>query len=498
VARFGVVFPNAYFEHDLPVPVRALDRDVGHTAMLVAYSPVLESAVESARAVREKEVSPVELVERSLDRIDRWQQVINAFSQVRPEAALDEARAQADALARGEPAGLLAGVPIAVKELFDVTGWESSGCSLAYRGNVARRDAEAVRRLRDAGAVVVAKTNQHELAAGATNVISACGPTRNPWDPPRITGGSSGGSAAAVAARIVPLALGSDTGGSIRIPCSFCGTTGLKPTTARVSMEGAMVLAPSLDTAGPIAVTADDVALSLAALTNDQGLVEVSQRPPEKLRVGVAGGFFSERVHPEILEALEEVRSTLQEAGVLTSTTDLGDIRDAPEVWNRIAWPEFAVAHGRLLRRPETLYPRTRSRLEYGAARTAVDYLQAKERAAEIRDVFLEALQDVDALLAPTTPFTAPRADREEVEFGGVRWDVHRGGPAWLTRPVNLAGLPALALPAGFSREGVPLGVQLIGRPAGEGVLLRLARAYEEATGHQRRAPALRGDRSGA
>ncbi|HEV8681986.1 MAG TPA: amidase [Actinomycetota bacterium] len=459
---------------------------------------MLDSAVECARAVREKAVSPVELVERCLDRLDRWQPVINAFSQIRPEAALEEAKDRADALARGESAGLLAGVPLAVKELFDVAGWETSGCSLAYRGNVARRDAEAVRRLRGAGAVVMGKTNQHELAAGATNVISACGPTKNPWDPSRITGGSSGGSAAAVAARIVPLALGSDTGGSIRIPSSFCGTTGLKPTTARVSLEGAMVLAPSLDTAGPIAVSAEDVALSLAALTGDPGLVEAAAKPAERLRVGVAGGFFAERIHPEILEAVEEVRATLQDRGVRTMRVDLGEIRDSPEVWNRVAWPEFAAAHGRLLRRPETLYPRTRNRLEYGAARAAVDYLQAKERAAEIRDVFLEALQEVDALLAPTTPFAAPLADREEIQFGGVTWDVHRGGPAWLTRSVNLAGLPSLALPAGLSREGMPLGVQLIGRPTGEAVLLRLARAYEEATGHQRRAPVLRGERAGA
>jgi aspartyl-tRNA(Asn)/glutamyl-tRNA(Gln) amidotransferase subunit A len=452
---------------------------------------MLYSAVEGARAVRAREVSPVELMERALDRIDRWQPVINAFSQIRPEAALEEARARGDGLARGEPGGLLAGVPVAIKELFDVAGWETSGCSLAYRGNVARYDAEAVRRLRDAGAVVVGKTNQHELAAGATNVISACGPTKNPWDPPRITGGSSGGSAAAVGARIVPLALGSDTGGSIRIPCSFCGTTGLKPTTARVSMEGAMVLAPSLDTAGPIALTTADVSVAIAALTGDPGLVEAAAKPAERLRVGVAGGFFAERIHPEIMEALEDVRAVLEGAGVRTAGADVGDIRDSPEVWNRLAWPEFAAAHGRLLRRPETLYPRTRSRLEYGAARTAVDYLNAKERAAEIRDVFLEALRDVDALLTPTT-----RADREEVTFGGVTWDVHTGGPAWLTRSVNLAGLPALALPAGFSREGMPLGVQLIGRPAGEAVLLRLGLAYEEATGHHRRAPALRGERA--
>jgi aspartyl-tRNA(Asn)/glutamyl-tRNA(Gln) amidotransferase subunit A len=458
---------------------------------------MLDSAVECARAVREKEVSPVELVERSLERLERWQ-VTNAFSQVRPEEALDEARTRADALARGEPAGILAGVPLAVKELFDVAGWESSGCSLAYRGNVARRDAEAVRRLREEGAVVVGKTNQHELAAGATNVISACGPTKNPWNTQAITGGSSGGSAAAVAARIVPLALGSDTGGSIRIPCSFCGTTGLKPTTGRVSMEGAMVLAPTLDTAGPIGIDSADLALALSVLLDDPALLEESARPADGLWVGVAGGFFAERIHPDIAMAVEEVRAAFEGAGVRTRDGTLGDIRDGPEVWNRVAWPEFAAAHGRLLRRPETLYPRTRNRLEYGAACTAVDYLHARERAAEIREVFLAALRDVDVLLAPATPFPAPRADQEEVDVGGASWDVHRGGPAWLTRPVNLAGVPALAMSAGFSREGMPLGVQLIGRPGEEATLLRLARSFQETTGHHVRAPALRGERAGA
>jgi aspartyl-tRNA(Asn)/glutamyl-tRNA(Gln) amidotransferase subunit A len=257
-----------------------------------------------------------------------------------------------------------------------------------------------------------------------------------------------------------------------------------------------MVLAPSLDTAGPIGLTTEDVTVAIAAMTGDPGLVEASAKPAERLRVGIPGGFFAERIHPEIMEAVDDVRAVLEGAGVRTAGADVADLRDSPEVWNRLAWPEFAAAHGRLLRRPETLYPRTRSRLEYGAARTAVEYLNAKERAAEIRDVFLEALGDVDALLVPTTPFPAPRADHEEVQFGGVTWDVHTGGPAWLTRSVNLAGLPALSLPAGFSREGMPLGVQLVGRPAGEALLLRLGRAYEEATGHHRRAPVLRGERA--
>lgn len=459
---------------------------------------MLDSASECARAVREKEVSPVELVERFLDRLHRWQPVLNAFSQVRSEAALEEARARADAVARRKGSlGLLHGVPLAVKDLFDVSGWETSGCSLAYRGQIARRDAEAVRRLREAGCVVVGKTNQHELAAGGTNVISACGPTRNPWDATRITGGSSGGSAAAVAARIVPLALGSDTGGSIRIPSSLCGTSGLKPTFGRVSMDGAMVLAPSFDTAGPIALTVEDVALAFGALVGEEDVAESSAAPPDGLTVGLVGGFFVHRVHPEILHAVDEVRAVLEGLGVKSRPADLGDLRDSPEVWSRVAWPEFAATHGRLLRRPETLYPRTRSLLEYGAARTAVDYLRARERAGEIRQAFLSAFLDVHALLVPATPYAAPPADVDEVDVGGgLTMDVHTGGPAWLTRVVNLAGLSALALLGGFSREGMPLGVQLIGRPGGEADLLRLGRAFQQATEHLRRTPRLRGERT--
>lgn len=452
---------------------------------------------ESARAVRTREVSPVELVGQSIERAERWQMVTNAFSQIRAAEALDEAGKLANSMARGEPLGLLHGVPVAVKDLFDVTGWETSGCCLGYRGNIARRDADVVRLLREAGAVIIGKTNQHELAAGGTNLISALGPTRNPWDPSRITGGSSGGSGATVAARVVPLALGTDTGGSIRIPASLCGTAGLKPTTGRISMEGAMPLAPTLDTAGPMAMTTEDLTLAFAVLARlGNAFLEKTKGSAAGISAAVLGGFFAERVHPDLTRAVDHVAQVLGDLGTKIVDADVGDIRKAPEMWLRVAWPEFAAAHGHLLRRPETLYPLTRSFLEDGATQTALEYLKAKEQALRIRALFEGALSDVDVLIAPATPFAAPRAAADRVDVGDGRYSEVRA-VSWLTRPVNLTGLPALSLPAGFSGEGLPVGVQLIGRAGEEGVLLRLGRAFQEATEHHRLVPSPRATQGG-
>src|SRR2546421_5894345 len=224
-------------------------------------------------------------VEEALETIDRWQPVTNAFSQIFRDAGSEEPRE-----------GPLSGVPVAVKDLFDVAGHETTGCSEAYRGNVASRDAVVVRRLREAGAILVGKCNQHELAFGTTNLISACGPAHNPFDPGRIVGGSSGGSAAAVATRCVPIALGTDTGGSIRIPASYCGLFGLKPTHGRLSLEGVMPLAASLDCPGPIASTAADLALAWRALSGEAP----SDAPAARIAV-----LRTERATEDVLDAID-------------------------------------------------------------------------------------------------------------------------------------------------------------------------------------------------
>ena len=453
---------------------------------------MFRTATASAHAVRLGEISPVELAEEALRRIDRWQPVTNAFSQLRTEETLREAKTVADSLARGGQGGLLAGVPVAVKELFDVAGWETTGCCAAYRGRVAHRDAEAVRLLRAEGAVVVGKTNMHELAAGGTNLVSACGPTRNPWDPSRLTGGSSGGSAAALAARTVPLALGTDTGGSLRIPSSLCGVSGLKPTHGRVSLEGVMHLGPSFDTVGPMAVTVEDVGLAFGVLSAGVSAPLVTAEASlARLRVGVFGGTFVSPVRGDLREATEEMGRALQSGGANVSTVP-GTFAYDREDWERLVAREFFEAHGELLERPELVADSVRRFLERGRDIEPAELEEARRAVSTLRRDLLETIGDLDALVVPATPFPAPRSDSQEVEVGqGEVLDVRKGGVAALTRLVNLAGLPALAVPSGFSEEGLPLGAQLIGRPEGELALLQLGRAWQEVSGLHDRVPGL-------
>jgi aspartyl-tRNA(Asn)/glutamyl-tRNA(Gln) amidotransferase subunit A len=448
----------------------------------------MRTAFDMARAVRERAVSPLELVEEALRRAEAWQPMTRAFSQLHAEEALDQAGRRTEEAAGGDDLPPLHGVPVAVKDLFDVAGWETTGCCAAYRGRVAERDAETVRRLRAAGAVVVGKTNQHELAAGATNLISSCGATRNPWDPTRITGGSSGGSGAAVAAGVVPVALGTDTGGSIRIPASMCGATGLKPTHGRVSLEGVMPLAPSLDTAGPLASTVEDCAIVLSVLTGEA--VPEVPRPVEKLMVGSLGSLHVAFLHPEVLEATMAAVDVFAELGAATSAV-IGEDCFAPEVWEEIAWAEMAEHHGALLDRPELLHARTAEILEQGAAQPEANTAAARQRAGAVRAAFLAALSVADVLVAAATPIAAPPAGAEWVEVGSGRLSVRRGAPSLLTRSVNLAGLPAVSVPAGFSSDGLPLGIQLIGRPGDEATILGLAAAFQEATEHHLARPEL-------
>jgi len=439
-----------------------------------------ESAVEMASGVAAGTVSPVALVERALERVERWQPVTNAFTQLLFGAAIEEARRIERAVAAGERMGPLAGVPVAVKDLFDVAGHETTGCCLAYRGTVARADAEVVRRLRAAGAVVVGKTNQHELAAGATNLVSACGPTANPWDPSRITGGSSGGSAAALAAGVVPVALGSDTGGSIRIPASFCGITGLKPTNGALPLDGVMPLAPSLDCPGPMAASARDLRVAWDAMAGRPSGGQDGGPRHGRRSAGVLGGYFADRIHAEVVGGVRAVADALADAGWEVLDVDGDGIDDAPTVWADIGWTQFAAVHGQLLERPDLLDPLTLSYLEYGRDVPPVQRMEARRRAGEIASWFAERLRDVHVLIAPATPFAAPRADEKEIEVReGEFLGIHGGATSVLTRPVNLAGLPAVALPTGTASEGLPLGVQLIGGRDSEPLLLHAAELLE-------------------
>jgi len=399
-------------------------------------------------------------VEAALEGIDAWQGSTNAFAQV----FADEARVEAD-VGRG---GRLAGMPIAVKDLFDVRGYPTTGCCAAIASEPAERDAALVTRLRDEGAIVIGKTNQHELAAGVTNLESSCGPTRNPWDPTRITGGSSGGSAIAVATGIVPLSLVSDTGGSARIPAAFCGTWGLKPTQGRLSTEGMMPLAHEMDCPGLLAGSLEDLRL---------GWEVIADRPNDGIApsvVGVLRGGRWERCALEIRTSIQQVSERLQDAGLEERDVDGSSFDDVHRVWNRLAWPPFAERYRGLTGDP-SLGAGTASLLGWGSAHRE-ELTDARARAERIRGWFAGAFDGVDLFLTATTPYVAPPIDAREVDLGdGSTMDVHRGGPSWFTTAANVAGLPALTIPFSTSNGGLPIGVQLIAPPDGEDALFAAA-----------------------
>jgi aspartyl-tRNA(Asn)/glutamyl-tRNA(Gln) amidotransferase subunit A len=446
----------------------------------LAYGEI-ETAAAMRTALSNGAISSVELVERALRRLEAWEPTTNAFSQVRAEAALAEARQVGD---RSRHAlGPLSGIPVAVKDLFDVAGMETTGCCAAYAGLVAVQDAPVVAAWRRAGAIIVGKTNQHELAAGGTNLVSACGPTKNPWDVTRMTGGSSGGSAAAVASGVVPIALGSDTGGSIRIPAALCGCFGLKPTHGRLPLEGAMPLAPSLDCAGPIAGTVEDLGIALVAFLGSESWFD--RRSPGVVRIGIPSGVFEECVQDEVLAAVGTVAEVFSGLGHGVAHIEGRGLEGGRATWTAITVQEFWDSHPSL--RGDTLElvsPQPRSWLERGKNMIPSDRDAARKHRRSVRQWFLDRLQQFEVLLVPTTPYPAPHAEDTTVDLGrNGTVEISSIGPGFLTCLANLAGVPVVTLPAGKSAAGLPVGISLVGRNGSEGLLLTLCEQWQEAVG---------------
>jgi Asp-tRNA(Asn)/Glu-tRNA(Gln) amidotransferase A subunit family amidase len=421
------------------------------------------------------EETAVARVEASLQAIEETQPRLNAFTAV----LTDDALARARELDGQDPVGPLHGLPVVVKDLFDVAGVPTTGCCGAYEGRVATKDSDVVAALRAAGAVVVAKTNQHELGGGATGLVSANGPVWNPWGEGRIAGGSSSGSAAAVAAEVVPLAIGSDTGGSIRMPSSVCGITGLKPTHGRISLRGAMPMSPGYDTAGPMAQTAAQCAVAFRVLTAGGLVPSRPARDIRGLRIGLPAPFF-QMLHPETRAATEEAAATLEKLGATIEPLDGPGLDEGWKGFPHV-WADLAHLHAGIVG-DERISPDVTSLINVGLRLTGTEYAASVARARAMRQDFEDALQRVDALLAPCTPYPAPRAADEEVPVQGGVLDVHRGAPSRLTVPVNEAGLPAIAFPVGRSAEGLPIGTQLIGSPYDEETLLAVVEAFEAAS----------------
>ncbi len=462
------------------------------------------SMTDLARMIASKEVSPVDVARAHLERIARLDSTLRSFITVCAEAALDEARAAEARLAAGDTLGPLHGVPIALKDLVDTAGVRTTGGSRILIDRVPAADATVVKRLRAAGAIVLGKLNMHEVAVGPEGRNVHHGDTRNPWDATvhRLPGGSSSGSGAAVAAGLTPGALGSDTGGSIRIPSSLCGITGIKPTYGRVSRAGVLPLAWTLDHVGPMARSAADCALMLGSLAGyDPADATTSVLPVphytsaltgdvKGLRVGLLRSSFLEASAPDVAAAVAQAAKTLESLGARVDEIALEHAVHAPAISFAIVGSEALAYHaGWLKARPGDYQPDVRDRLRAGAFVGGADYVRAQQARALVRDEVDEVLRHRDVLLAPATPITAPALGEREVDVRGVILDI-RSALVRLTRAFNVSGHPSCALPCGFSGGGLPIGMQIVGRAFDEATALRVADAYQRATDwHTRRPP---------
>ena len=456
---------------------------------MIEHGTISELAVR----LRRKEVSPVEIARECLARIEHGNPRLNAFITVMTESALEQARTAEAEIARGKWRGPLHGIPVALKDLIDTAGVRTTAGSAFYKDRIPAEDAEVVRRLQQAGAVIVGKNNLHEFAYGGSSMISAFGEVRNPWDAGRIAGGSSGGSAAAVTAGFCCAAIGTDTAGSIREPAALCGCVGLKPTYGRVPARGVLALSPSLDHVGPLAATVADAALVLQAIAGYDArdiasvnlsvpdFIGVLREDAKKIRVGVPRAYFFDDLDPEIASAMEHAL-----AGVQMLAGEVKEISlDVPTDRTLQAAESFALHKDNIARHPDLFQAETLRRIRSGENVTAAQYIAGRSELEVARRKTSTIFGEVDLLVTPTTPIPAPRIADLRARTEDLR-------PAELkllrnTRPFNVWGLPAISVPCGFTQEGMPIGLQIAGPPWREDVVLRLAHAYEQATAWHKR-----------
>ncbi len=445
-------------------------------------------AIATARAIQTGEISAKAVVTAALERIAAKNEAFNCFTSVTADTALADAERIDQLIARGENPGTLAGVPFAVKNLCDIAGLTTlAGSKINAENPPATQDATAVARLKQAGAVLVGALNMDEYAYGFVTENHHYGATRNPHDPTRVAGGSSGGSAAAVAAGLVPLTLGSDTNGSIRVPASLCGIFGLKPTYGRLSRSGVVLFSSSFDHIGPFARSVRDIATTFDILQGADASDPVcTHRPPEPclpqlhqgiegLRIAVADGYFASGGAPEAFEAVAKVAQALN----VTDSVSIAEPHRARAAAYIITASEGANLHFANLRsRPHDFDPATRDRFLAGALIPAQWYIQAQRFRQWYRDRVREIFQNVDIILAPTTPCVAPQIGQTTMVLAGEEVLV-RPNLGLYTQPLSFIGLPVLSVPVhlpGF----LPLGVQIITAPYNEALILRVAAVLEE------------------
>jgi len=463
------------------------------------------SIADAGGRIRRRALSPVELTQAYLARIEKRQAEDRAYITVLAEQATAAAKAAAEEIAHGRLRGPLHGIPIALKDLVYTSGVRTTCGSRVLKEWVPKTDGTVARRLAEAGAILLGKLNLHEFAYGPTGINPHYGTARNPWGADRMPGGSSSGSGVAVAAGLCAGALGTDTGGSVRIPASLCGIVGLKATYGRVSRAGVFALAWSLDHIGPMTRTVEDAALLLQVLAgpDPQDPTAAAVSVPDYqaalsqglhgLRVGILRDVFFERLDPDVRSGVEAAAQALQGEGATVSTVQLPAIRHAAAATFAIISAESMAYHERLLRSRAGDYGAdVRARLLTGQFVLATQYLKAQRVRRVMQAAVDEALAQVDALLLPSTPLPAPRLTDEHVTLDGTTDHVR----SWLTRctrPFNLTGHPTLSVPCGLSRSGLPISLQLVGRMFDEGTLLRIGHAYERVSPMQGKLPPLAG-----
>jgi aspartyl-tRNA(Asn)/glutamyl-tRNA(Gln) amidotransferase subunit A len=463
------------------------------------------SVEEIGKLFRNRKLSPVEVTKLMLARIELVNPKLNAYITVTAELALVQAKkAESELFApRGRKGhhdrGPLHGIPISLKDNIYTAGVRTTAGSKILKDFIPKENAAVVGQLREAGAVLLGKANMHEFAYGVTSNNPHYGPVRNPWDLARIPGGSSGGSAAAVAAGLCYGSIGTDTGGSIRIPASLCGVFGLKPTWGRISCEGIVPLSPALDCAGPLARTVGDVATLTGILylrvgrEANMAKVWALRANARKFCLGIPRQLFFDALSNEVRSAFDAALRKLSGAGMTTKDISIPLLDETEDAGNYIAWVEATLYHqqqGFFPARAAEYGDDVRSRLEMGTKVLAVDYL----RALEIQRQFTQQLHlalaeaDADAMILPSTAIEAPRLDQETIRLGAHE---HPARALLLrhNRPANLAGVPAVSMPCGFTRSGLPIGLQIMGGVSSEPLLLRIAKVFERSQPQHRRPP---------
>jgi aspartyl-tRNA(Asn)/glutamyl-tRNA(Gln) amidotransferase subunit A len=458
---------------------------------------------EASRRIARRELSPVELTQAALERIERLNPRLNAFITVLGDQAIDGAKMAEREIMAGKIRGPLHGIPIALKDLCATKGIRTTAGSKILSDYIPTEDATVTVRLTQAGTILLGKLQMNEFAYGPDGDNVHYGPVHNPWDLERITGGSSSGSGAAVAASLCLGALGTDTGGSIRIPSALCGIVGIKPTYGRVSRYGITPLSWSLDHAGPMAKAVEDAALLLQAMAGHDGKDPSTVRLPvpdyaaalsgdvRGLRIGVPREYFFEMLDPEVERAVRQALEILKGLGALVQEVSWPTLRHTTLAALVIVLAEASTFHEPWIRtQAQAYHPEIAMRLKWGLLLPASAYLKAQRLRALICRDAARLWSQVDVLLTPATLMPAPRSRETHIRLGGREVST-REALLRLMRPFNLTGLPAIAVPCGFTASGLPIGLQIAGKPFDEATVLRAAHAYEQHTEWHHRQPSM-------